>query len=242
VARPRVRSTRLHILYMPGGAFVSPAIWAHWGIVEQLVRATGATVTVANYPLAPEHDHRAAYAFLMKVYQDALKTSEPQHIVLCGDSAGGGAALSLATQIRDLGLPQPSRLILFAPWLDLTLADPLMEQIEPKDPDLCIKTLRICGNWWAGEDNPCSPYLSPLYGDASNLPPMDIFVGDLDLLVVDCRTYAQRVRDAGGALNYTEVPGAFHVYVGATWTPEAKSAYRSIASRFARPMHKADFI
>src|SRR3712207_7656426 len=45
-------------------------------------------------------------------------------VTLAGDSAGGGLALGLAQTLRDQGLPQPRRLLLVSPWLDLTLGNP----------------------------------------------------------------------------------------------------------------------
>ena len=44
--------------------------------------------------------------------------------MLAGDSAGGGIALAVALSLRDRGGPQASRLLLHAPWVDLTTSTP----------------------------------------------------------------------------------------------------------------------
>ncbi|KAG8741808.1 hypothetical protein FRC10_002407 [Ceratobasidium sp. 414] len=44
----------------------------------------------------------------------------PKHIIIAGDSAGGGLALTLLIAIRDTGLPLPSGAVLISPWVDLT--------------------------------------------------------------------------------------------------------------------------
>ncbi len=49
---------------------------------------------------------------------------EPGGMVLAGDSAGGGYALALALTLRDRGGPQPTQLLLHAPWVDLTTSTP----------------------------------------------------------------------------------------------------------------------
>ena len=110
-----------HVLYTHGGAYVSPLSEPHWEIVGQLIEAGGAAVTVATYPLAPEHTHEAAYQLLERVYRGLLTRVPHERIVLCGDSAGGGLALGQALYYRDRSLPTAGHVVLLAPWLDATL-------------------------------------------------------------------------------------------------------------------------
>lgn len=124
----------------------------------------------------------------------------------------------------------PGRIILFSPWLDLTLADPEARKLETKDVMLAVDTLRMCGAWWAGEDDPRLPRLSPLYADLKGLPPIELYQGTNDIFVVNARTFVKKVEAAGGAIHYGEYPGAFHVFVGATFTPEAKDVFNRIAA------------
>jgi hypothetical protein len=49
---------------------------------------------------------------------------DPAHIVIAGDSAGGGLSLSLLQVIRDAKLPAPAGGILISPWCDLTHSFP----------------------------------------------------------------------------------------------------------------------
>ena len=44
----------------------------------------------------------------------------PNKIVICGDSSGGGLALALLQVIRDACLPLPAGGVLVSPWCDLT--------------------------------------------------------------------------------------------------------------------------
>ncbi|KAF9982727.1 hypothetical protein BGZ75_005799 [Mortierella antarctica] len=56
---------------------------------------------------------------------DSDKRFQPHQIVLMGDSAGGGLALSLSLLLRDHGaLPQPRGIVTWSPWLDLTSSLP----------------------------------------------------------------------------------------------------------------------
>lgn len=45
-------------------------------------------------------------------------------MIFMGDSAGGGLGLGLSIALRDAGKALPAKLILFAPWVDLTAASP----------------------------------------------------------------------------------------------------------------------
>ncbi|MBB4616308.1 alpha/beta hydrolase fold domain-containing protein [Sphingomonas abaci] len=225
---PRADASRWVILYNHGGAYVNELVEPHWAIVQALVEATGATVVVPIYPLSPESDNRAAFPYLMAVYRHILETTDAKHVVLAGDSAGGGLALGEAIEFRRLGLPTPGRIILFSPWLDLTLADRAARDVEKHDVMLGIDALRLCGQWWAGGDDPKSPRLSPLYADLAGMPPIDIYQGTADLLVVDVRSFVSKAREAGVLGDYGEYPDAFHVFVGATFTPEARDVFKRI--------------
>ena len=68
------------------------------------------------------------------------------------------------------------------------------------------------------------PSLSPLYADLAGLPPVHTFQGGRDILAADAQLLAGRLRQAGNPGTFTFVPGAFHNYLAAFWTPEARTA------------------
>ncbi|RDW78355.1 hypothetical protein BP5796_06207 [Coleophoma crateriformis] len=49
---------------------------------------------------------------------------DPSHIVIAGDSAGGGLCVALLILLRDQGLPLPAGASLISPWVDLTHSFP----------------------------------------------------------------------------------------------------------------------
>jgi alpha-beta hydrolase superfamily lysophospholipase len=53
---------------------------------------------------------------------------KPAHIIISGDSAGGGLSLALLQVIRDSGLPSPAGGVLISPWCDLTHSFPSVRQ------------------------------------------------------------------------------------------------------------------
>jgi len=94
---------------------------------------------------------------------------------------------------------------------------------------LRISAIQQYGRWWAGSADPRTPLLSPINADLRGLPPIQIYIGTDDILLPDARKLRERVVAAGGQIQFYEYPGAFHVFVGATFTPEARDAYRKIA-------------
>jgi len=231
---PQSRPSRWHIVYIHGGAWVYELAAPHWWIIRALIRATGATVTVPIYPLAPQHTYRDAYPLLAEVYRQVLTETAAENIVFCGDSAGGGLAAGLALHTRELTLPMPARLVLFAPAVDLTFSNPEVDAIEPHDKLIARPGGHVAASWWAGGDDIRSPLISPMYGDLRGLPPVDIFQGTEDSLLPDTRVFRDRLREAGVAVQLFEYPGAFHVFMGATYTPEARDTYRKVAAALPR--------
>lgn len=225
---PRTGRRDLHVLYLHGGAYVNSLLRAHWSIIGAVISATGATVTVPLYALAPEKDYRVGTTLIDAVFDSIVSARNSEKVVVMGDSAGGNAALTLALRRRDNGLSLPDHLFLFAPWLDLSLGDDEMKGLESRDIMLGVNGLRECGRMWAGDISPSAPSMSPLYADLQGMPPISIFQGDRDIFVVDARKFAVKARAAGVALDYHEYSGGFHVFMGLTFLPEAKDVFRRV--------------
>jgi hypothetical protein len=56
--------------------------------------------------------------------ESAHQPVDPGHIIIAGDSAGGGLSLALLQVIRDSGLPTPAGGVLISPWCDMTHSFP----------------------------------------------------------------------------------------------------------------------
>ncbi|GAB2461559.1 alpha/beta hydrolase fold domain-containing protein [Conyzicola lurida] len=223
---PKQGTTGTQLLYTHGGCYVFPLLPVHWRIIATLMRESGATVTVPLYGLAPEHHVDEAYALLEGVYRGLAATGSP--VFLAGDSAGGGLALGQALRYRDVGLPAPAGVVLISPWVDVTMANPDIRAVEPRDPMLGVAGFVAAGAWWANGADPRSPLVSPLYGRLDGLPPVSVHQGGRDILAPDALSLVSRLREAGNDVSLEYLPGAFHDYVGAPWTPEARATLRSI--------------
>lgn len=211
------------LMFLHGGAYLFPLVDGQWGIVEGLIDRTGLPVIIPDYPLAPQHSATEAFDFVQPIIDQAQ--AEFGRVIVFGDSAGADLALSLAMQRRDAGARQVDGLVLYAPWVDVTMTNPEIEEVQPRDKILRAPGLEWAGRAWAGDLDPADPLVSPLYGDPSGLPPMRIFQGDADILAPDAIEFAHRVARAGGDVRLRIDPGGFHVYVLAVPTiPEAEAA------------------
>lgn len=224
-AAPQRDAARARVLFLHGGAFVAEIQGLHWSLIRQLVRGYGAEVTIPIYPLAPGATAAATVPAAAAIVADYLERTGPQ-VTLMGDSAGGGLTLAVAQRLRDAGRG-PARLVLISPWLDVTLDDPAIAAIEPRDPMLAVPGLREAGRLWAGALDPADPLASPLNGEMAGLPPVTVFTGTRDLLSVDAHRLRQRAHAAGVTVVLHEAPGSPHVYP--LWpTTEGRAARRVI--------------
>lgn len=211
------------LIYLHGGAYVQAMSAFQWNIVAGLSDRTSLPVLVVDYPLAPARCAPDAFALTNAVIDYAQLLYK--RVILVGDSAGGGLCASLAMQRRDLSLSQVDGLILYSPWVDVTMTNPDIGAILPRDPMLGVPGLKWAGQVWAGKLATKDPRISPLYGSFERLPPMRVFAGSDDIITPDVVEFARRALDAGVDVKLRFEPGAFHVYVaGGPLIPEARRA------------------
>ena len=227
---PRAGVSTSQLVYLHGGVYAYAIRDIHWSMLARLITQSGATVTVPKYGLIPEHTAAEAYELLDAVYANAVAT-HGDRVFLGGDSAGGGLALGFAERLRDAAsaLAQPAGVILFSPWLDVTMSNPGIPPVEPLDSMLAPPGLIAAGVMWAGGLNVRSPLVSPIFGELAGLPPVFTFQGGRDIFVADTITLTEKIRAAGGSAELAITPAGFHVFMGATWTPESKAVLARVA-------------
>lgn len=170
---PRGRTPKAQVLYLHGGAFIDEAGINHWALVKELTCNVPACVVVPVYPLAPAETAETVLPALTALAR-TLTSGSGLPAVFMGDSAGGGLALAAAQRLRDEGEATADRLVLISPWLDALLDDPVVDEIQPRDPMLAAEALRWTGALWAGALSPSDPAVSPLNGSMAGLPPAQV--------------------------------------------------------------------
>ncbi|MCL7943862.1 alpha/beta hydrolase [Marinobacter sp. ATCH36] len=177
------------VLYFHGGGYIIGSPQTHRGITGHLARASSAMVIVPDYRLAPENPYPAALDDAEAVYLALLEEGHPPaSLSLAGDSAGGGLAIALAMRLRDRGLPLPSSLMVMSPWTDLSDAHLYSPECEPV---LQRRWIDKAARLYCGNEPVANPYVSPVYGDLSGLPPLLIQVGSQEILLNDAQRLAE---------------------------------------------------
>jgi len=203
----------LIILYLHGGAYMSNINTAHWCLIEKLISKTGATIVVPDYPLTPEAGYKETYVFVEAIFTRLIAEHPDKRIVFIGDSAGGGLALGFTQQLRDGNKKQPDQIIIFSPWLDVTMCNPILERLEKEDNLLSITGLKNAGQKYASDLDLKDFRVSPVYGDLTGLCRISLFTGTRDLLNADAQKFKQLMKDQNISFNYFEYPDMFHDWV-----------------------------
>ncbi|HUC05267.1 MAG TPA: alpha/beta hydrolase, partial [Acidimicrobiales bacterium] len=202
--------SRCEVMYLHGGSYTFEISPVHYWFLAKLVRESQATVTVVIYPLAPESTAEHTVERVAALAHDLLDLHST--LVIAGDSAGGGLALAVTQQLVAAGATGVERLVLIAPWLDVTMSNPALDPVEDKDLMLSRAELIDAGRMYAGPLDPADPRVSPLNGEMKGLPPITLFAGTHDMLVADARALTHRARLVGVEVDYHEQHGMPHVY------------------------------
>ncbi len=200
------------VFYIHGGAYCFNVVGLHWTLISKLMDASRATFVVPNYHLAPVDDVHAAYHYLEALYRRVLAENPGKRVVFMGDSAGGGLAIAFAQHLRKTDLPQPEHIITHSPWLDITMSNPDITEIDPHDKALNKTSLREIGTTFAGDLEPTDPRVSPIYGTFEGVARISIFIGTHDLFVADTCKLRARLEREGIPMNYYEYPKMIHTW------------------------------
>ncbi len=207
------------ILFFHGGGNVVGSPETELCLTAQLVVRTGCRAYSPDYRLAPEHPFPAGIEDALAAYRALLEGGEdPAAIVLAGDSAGGGHAITTLLAARREGLPMPAALVAFSPGLDYTRSGASIDEKAGLDPIFTRESLEGSGRLYVGGADPRQELLSPAtLADPSGFPPTLLQVGTNELLLDDSTRWARRARDAGVdvILDVTaDAPHVFQTYAG----------------------------
>ena len=226
---PRSRTPTRAAVYVHGGAWVNQIHPLHWRLVAGLAARSGTAVTVPIYPLAPVGTAATVVPCVADLVAALVDRYGAGQVAVLGDSAGGQIALSAALLRRDLGEPPLHRTVLISPALDLTLANPEIDLVEPQDPWLARPGTRAAIELWRGDLPLKDPLVSPLFGDLAGLGPLTVFSGTRDITSPDTRLLVSRARAAGVQVDHHEETGLIHVHPLLP-VPEGRRARRLMAS------------
>ncbi len=222
------------ILYFHGGGFIAGSAASHIALIRSLARRSRCRIVVPDYAMGPEEPLPAAQIDARAAWNGLIADGVPPgKIVLAGDSAGGGMALSLLAELGAEG-QRPAGCIAFSPWTDLTGSGPSMVENAYRDPLLPAERLPDLIGFAAPGADLTDPRLSPLFADFSRPAPTLIHYSETEIVRDDALRMADVLRAAGGEVELTSWPNTPHAWhVFGDILPEARDALERAAT-FAR--------
>ena len=228
----REKSLRYVVLQLHGGGYYGKLHNTYRAVAAYYHEITdGFDVLSADYRVAPDHPYPAALEDATDAYKWLLEQGyQPEHIIVSGDSAGGGLALALCMYLRDHRISLPAGVITMSAWTDLTGSGESYQENYDKDPIFggSRHTLVYKKGYYLNHD-PATPYISPVYGVFNRFPPLLMQVGELEMLLDDTLSVAAKAKAAGVKVKEHTYPGMFHVFqLGLGTYPESKEAWEEI--------------
>jgi monoterpene epsilon-lactone hydrolase len=195
VLRPTHVSAEAPIfIELHGGALIMGGGDLAWMMSAGKAGARNGITWVPDYRMPPRHPYPAALDDCLAVYRHALTQRPPSKIIVSGMSAGANLAAAFALRAKDEGLPMPAALVLLTPHLDLTESGDSFQTNHGLDT--LAPVMRINRLYANGHDL-AHPYLSPLFGDLTGLPPTFLQTGTRDLFLSNTVRMHRRLLAAG---------------------------------------------
>jgi salicylate hydroxylase len=219
------------VVHLHGGCFTMGSARGAAELAGRLAAAAGGWALVPDYRLAPEYPFPAALEDALTTLRWLAREHPDADVVLSGECAGAGLAVSAAVAARDARDPLPSLLHLVSPFCDLTLSGPSTDAPAGPDPWMTQARLRGSAASYLHAADPADPRISPLFADLRGLPPMLIEAAAGEALADDAARLAQAAERAGVEATLELVEDSVHSFVLFGFLPETDDAVERLAAR-----------
>lgn len=201
------------VMHLHGGGYTKCSCNTARLTAAQISAASGCSVLVVDYRLAPEHPFPDALHDAVAAYRWLLEQGfEPGQVVVLGDSAGGGLALSALVTLVAEGDRLPRAAVLLSPWTDLSGSGESMTTRVDVDPWMTVHECRSSAEMYAAGEDLTHPLISPLFADLRGLPPLLVQVGTDEILLDDSLRLAGKAEKAGVQVTLDVWEGMWHVW------------------------------
>jgi acetyl esterase/lipase len=216
------------LLYWHGGGYISCSPRTHRDLVSRIAFLSGARCIVPDYGKAPVHPFPHALDAAVSAFGELIEGGVAPHTLLVGgDSAGAGLALSLMLRLRDEGAALPCAAVLLSPWVDLTASGESVRgaKLDILDGDM----IALASGLYAGDAPLDHRLVSPLHAELSGLPPMLVQTGECEVFFSENHLFVERARSAGVSVTHEVSSGMTHVFQTlALFDHRGRRAVRSI--------------
>ena len=184
-------------MFMHGGGYYRGSIAATRATVARISAEAKIKCLSIDYRLAPEHPFPAAINDTYSAYEWLVNEGiNPEHIIVSGQSAGGGLCLALLLKIKDKNFSQPKGAVALSPWTDLYQTGKTMVTNEKIDPIISKKYLDRFAKLYFPDSYNMSYLASPIIGELSGLPDILIQVGSAETMLDDSKRFYKKAKKA----------------------------------------------
>jgi len=181
-------NNKKHILYFHGGSMCLNGTIAHHLFLDKLIKYTDVKTTYMLYPLIPQYKTSKIYSISAHMIKHMLKKYPNDEFILAGDSAGALVLLSAYQLLNDDEKEKIYKMILLSPWLDFSLSNDKMEDIEKNDFMLTVDQFKGLQKY--NDIDKHKVCVTPL--DYPYDKDIDIYVGTYDILYPDTLLFEKR--------------------------------------------------
>jgi salicylate hydroxylase len=227
------------VLHLHGGGYVMGSAELSAPLAGRLAAAAGGWSLVPDYRLAPEHPFPAALRDVLAAYRWLARQYPRAPVIVSGECAGGGLALSLGLALRDdqtrgdarePAARMPAGIHVVSPFCDLALSAERLSPAADTDPWFNRITLIQLAACYLHDTDPGQALVSPLRADLSGLPPLLIQAAEPEALFSTAERLAGRAGGAGVPVTFSPVADSVHSFILFDFLPEAGRALTEFAA------------
>lgn len=202
------------IYYIHGGGFTGASTKERMRFVSCLLNHFHYNVFSIDYRLAPEFKQPCALLDCLDGYDYLLKKYDGKDVVYVGESAGGNLAIVLAMLVRDRGMSSPKAIYAnSAPAQFLEETESFRRFSLKTDFVVTANIIPNIEGIYFDKEEAKNPYVSPLYGDLKNLPPITLSVSQCESLFDDSLMLYGKLKSDGNEATLWTYPGLWHAFI-----------------------------
>jgi len=204
------------LLYLHGGGFLLGGLHTEEERREQYAKHLDCVVIGADYRLAPEHPHPAAFDDVLSVLvwindRAAELKLDSRRIAIGGNSAGGTLAAALAIHARNGAAPPVMHQMLINPALDLSSESRSAHTYVDSPGWNRTNNLLVWEAYLRGSPRPLDYRAAPsLENDLTGVAPASFWIAEQDPVRDEGLEYALRLMRDGVQVSLHQYLGTFH--------------------------------
>ncbi len=224
------------VVYYHGGGWVIANLDTYDSSPRALSNLANAVIVSPHYRQGPEHRFPAAHQDAFAAYRwvvahaKSLK-GDPSKVAVAGESAGGNLAAAVSMMARDSGAQLPVYQVLVYPIAGFDVNTPSYQENADAKPLNKPMMQWFFEKYLRTPEDGKNPLIDLVHADLKGLPAATVITAQIDPLRSEGKELADRLKDAGAAVDYKNYEGVTHEFFGmGAVVDDAKQAEQQAAT------------